>query len=148
GRHGPRVAPGSTRQHWRRTTRLAARQPVRSANRSPRGEPMRCRPHLILCSTVVAVALLAAACGSSSSGSSGTDGTSGGGSSTDGGGDPIVIGGVANMQYYPGVDDGAQARFERENRSGGVEGRSFKFLGVQDDAHDEQRNTTIVRSLV
>jgi ABC-type branched-subunit amino acid transport system substrate-binding protein len=63
-------------------------------------------------------------------------------------GDPIVVGGVAQLQFYEGVDIGAEARFERANREGGVNGRPIEFLGVQDDGADAQRNTTLVRSLV
>ncbi|HMG45735.1 MAG TPA: ABC transporter substrate-binding protein [Acidimicrobiales bacterium] len=62
--------------------------------------------------------------------------------------DEIRVGGVAQLEYYPGIDVGAKARFERANRDGGVHGRKITLTGVQDDASDASRGASIVRDLV
>jgi branched-chain amino acid transport system substrate-binding protein len=50
----------------------------------------------------------------------------------------ITIGGVgtntkAGQQTLPGLNVGAQARFARANREGGVDGYTFKYVGFTDD---------------
>lgn len=97
---------------------------------------------------VIALLALLAGCGESErSGGSGGSDTDGGGGDT-AAGEEIVVGGVAQLQFYEGVDVGARARFERANRDGGVNGHPIRFLGVEDDNADPQRNTTIIRDLV
>ena len=101
-------------------------------------------------SGLAVLAMLAAACGDDDD--AGDDGASEESSGDSGGGelsgDPIVVGGVAQLQFYAGVDIGAKARFERFNRDGGLDGRPIEFLGVEDDNADPQRNTTLVRERV
>jgi branched-chain amino acid transport system substrate-binding protein len=63
-------------------------------------------------------------------------------------GDDIVVGGVAQLDFYPGLDVGVQARFERANRDGGVHGRQLRFLGTTDDASSPDSDLSAVRSLV
>jgi len=92
------------------------------------------------------LALVAAACGGDDDDAGSPDVTTDGGSAPSE--DAIVVGGVAQLQFYDGVDVGAEARFERANREGGVHGRPIDFIGVEDDNADPQRNTTLVRELV
>ena len=99
------------------------------------------------------LAMLASACSddddeAGDSSGSDTDSDSGDSGGDAPSGDPIVVGGVAQLQFYEGVDVGAKARFERANRDGGVNGRPIEFLGVEDDNADPQRDTTLVRELV
>ncbi|MCU1455029.1 MAG: hypothetical protein JWN46_3175 [Acidimicrobiales bacterium] len=105
-------------------------------------------------------ALVAAGCGSSSKSSTATTttaassnttagGSGGGGGTVRGVTDKeIVIGGVAEAKNYQGIDDGAKARFDRVNRSGGINGRMIKYLPVADDGSDNSRNLDAVRQLV
>jgi branched-chain amino acid transport system substrate-binding protein len=103
------------------------------------------------------LALLASACGSSSkkavsaatttpttarTGSAGTSATS-----SSGGGD-IVIEGLAQLSFYPGLDTGFQARITRFNNEGGVDGRKIKFLGVQDTGNDPAKAQSEAQALV
>jgi branched-chain amino acid transport system substrate-binding protein len=60
----------------------------------------------------------------------------------------ITVGGVGEIASYPGMAEGAQARLERANREGGVHGRTFEFLGVEDDGSDGQKDLEAVRRLV
>src|ERR1039458_4547460 len=82
------------------------------------------------------IALVTAAC-SSSSKSKATSTTAPGSASTgstaqaSSGGD-IVVEGLAQLAFYPGVDTAFQARITRFNNAGGLNGRKIKFLGVQD----------------
>ncbi len=103
-----------------------------------------------------ALALVAAACGSSkkststattSAGASATSGggTSGGGASS---GNELVVEGVAGKSDHPGSDTGFQARINRFNNAGGINGTKVKFLGVQDDGSDPTKDLSIVQSLV
>ncbi len=47
-----------------------------------------------------------------------------------------------------GVDIGARARFERQNRSGGIHGRKIQIVDVQDDASDAQKDLAAAQKLV
>jgi branched-chain amino acid transport system substrate-binding protein len=60
----------------------------------------------------------------------------------------IIVGGVSQLQFYPGIDLGVEARFARENEAGGVNGRTLTLAGVQDDGSDAAQNLSITRSLV
>jgi branched-chain amino acid transport system substrate-binding protein len=108
----------------------------------------------------LALALVAlGACGDDSDSDSGseattapttgsTTATSGGGGGGGGGEGDIVIEGVAQAQFYPGLEDGAKARVERFNRDGGLDGRMIDFRGVRDDNSSADTNLSTVRSLV
>lgn len=100
-------------------------------------------------------AALAAGCGGDDDGASGdgggsetTAGAGGGGSGGEPSGDEIVVGGVAQVEFYPGLDTGFEARIERANREGGVHGRQLRFLGTTDDGSSPDANLSAVRSLV
>lgn len=73
-------------------------------------------------------------------GSDGTDAPSADG--------PIVIGGIAEIKSFGGIEEGAQARFGRANAEGGVNGREIEFLGVQDDALQEANGLSAARAYV
>ncbi len=45
----------------------------------------------------------------------------------------IKVGGLGDAQRYVGADIGARARFARENAAGGVNGRTFDYIGFRDD---------------
>ncbi len=45
----------------------------------------------------------------------------------------IKVGGLGDALLYSGADIGAKARFTRENAAGGVNGRTFDYLGLRDD---------------
>ena len=49
---------------------------------------------------------------------------------------------------YPGVCEAAEARFERANREGGVNGRKIDFGGCKDDGGDPARNTSLAQEAV
>jgi ABC-type branched-subunit amino acid transport system substrate-binding protein len=102
-------------------------------------------------------ALTAAACGSSSkkasstattaaSGTSPTTGATGSASSASGG--DIVVEGLAQLAFYPGIDSGFDARITRFNNQGGLNGRKIKFLGVQDTGTDPSKAQSEAQSLV
>lgn len=66
----------------------------------------------------------------------------------------ITIGGVADVrnqegiENFPGVCDGARARFERANRDGGVNGYTFRYVGCTDAASDVTRTREAVQEMV
>ncbi|MBL7489384.1 ABC transporter substrate-binding protein [Frankia sp. AgB1.9] len=67
--------------------------------------------------------------------------------------DSITIGGLAyltspNGSSMAGTDAGAQARFDRANDEGGINGRKIKFVGVLDDGQDITRNAQAANKLV
>jgi branched-chain amino acid transport system substrate-binding protein len=62
--------------------------------------------------------------------------------------DTIKIGGVAQLDFFPGMEEGARARFERANREGGIHGRQIEFLGVENDGSDAAKNLDIIRAQV
>jgi len=113
---------------------------------------------------VAAVALVAAACSSSTKktttngttastapASSAAPTTSGGSSSGPVRGvtaTSITVGCVAQLQAFSGMDAGIKARFERENRAGGVNGRMFKYLPCRDDNSSADTNATLGKELV
>jgi hypothetical protein len=60
----------------------------------------------------------------------------------------ITVGGISEVTLYPGIEEGARARYERANREGGVHGRTIKFVGVRDDGSDSARDLDLARELV
>lgn len=60
----------------------------------------------------------------------------------------IVVGGIAQTELYPGLEEGARARLERANREGGVHGREIVLSEVKNDANDPATNLSLVRELV
>ena len=65
----------------------------------------------------------------------------------------VKVGGVATLSSpfgfgEPNVPIGFQARIERENRAGGVNGRKIDFVGVKDDNLDPTKSTNLTRELV
>ncbi len=64
----------------------------------------------------------------------------------------ITIGGLAALTSpgggYTGADVGAQARFERVNAEGGINGRKINYIGVKDDGEDATKNLDLARELV
>jgi branched-chain amino acid transport system substrate-binding protein len=60
----------------------------------------------------------------------------------------ITVGGLSQLANFAGIDVGAQARFDRANEEGGVNGRTIEFLGVRDDASDSTSNLNLTRELV
>jgi len=97
---------------------------------------------------VAMAAIPLAACGSTSTGTGGSAPTVRGVTATS-----ITVGGVADLTspqgaVFPGADVGAEARFARANREGGVNGRKINFVGVTDDGTDPTKNATAVKNLV
>jgi branched-chain amino acid transport system substrate-binding protein len=60
----------------------------------------------------------------------------------------ITVGGLSQLANFAGIDVGAQARFDRANEEGGVNGRTIDFVGVRDDASDSTANLSLTRELV
>ncbi|WP_158072933.1 ABC transporter substrate-binding protein, partial [Pseudofrankia sp. EUN1h] len=66
----------------------------------------------------------------------------------------ITIGGVADVkdttgiENFPGVCDGAKARFERANREGGVNGYTFSYAGCTDSGADPTTSKDAVTEMV
>jgi Periplasmic binding protein len=61
---------------------------------------------------------------------------------------PIVVGGDGDLAIAAGVAQGFEAGIVRFNRSGGLDGRKIKFLGVLDDGFSAQTNLTNAQKLV
>jgi ABC-type branched-subunit amino acid transport system substrate-binding protein len=61
---------------------------------------------------------------------------------------PIVVGGDGDLAIAAGVAQGFEAGIVRFNRSGGLDGRKIKFLGVLDDGFNGQTNLTNAQKLV
>jgi branched-chain amino acid transport system substrate-binding protein len=110
---------------------------------------------------LVVLALIATACGDDDddSGSSAATTAASGGATTAASGSSsgavrgvtdteITVGGISEVTLYPGIEEGAKARFERANRDGGVHGRTIKFVGVRDDGSDSARDLDLARELV
>jgi branched-chain amino acid transport system substrate-binding protein len=74
--------------------------------------------------------------------------TASGGSTAPSGDGPIKVGGIADVKSFTGMEEGAQARFERANAEGGVNGREIEFLGVEDDALQEANGLSAARAYV
>jgi hypothetical protein len=96
---------------------------------------------------LVAIGLIAAACG---------DDDEGGGGSSDGATptgtcDPakpsIKIGGVGQVAFFAGQDDGVNALIARENKTC-IQGRKLEFIGIKDDGSDPQKNLDLNKSAV
>ena len=45
----------------------------------------------------------------------------------------ITVGGLGFAEYYGDSAIGAEARFDAQNKAGGVDGRKIKFVGFKDD---------------
>lgn len=64
----------------------------------------------------------------------------------------ITIGGLTALTSpgggYTGADLGAQARFDRVNAEGGINGRMINYIGVKDDGEDSTKNLDLARELV
>jgi len=60
----------------------------------------------------------------------------------------IKVGGLGDAQRYVGADTGARARFARENAAGGVNGRTFDYVGFRDDKGDGTANQQLGAQLV
>ncbi|HEY8527929.1 MAG TPA: ABC transporter substrate-binding protein [Acidimicrobiales bacterium] len=105
-----------------------------------------------LIAVVAVLAALAAGCGGDDDAGGAGERDGAGASGASGGsapsGDEIVVGGVAQLDFYPGIDAGVEARLERANREGGVQGRQLRFLGTSDDGSSPDTNLSTVRSLV
>ena len=95
---------------------------------------------------LAATGLIAAACGDDGDTNTGT----GGGAPT-GTCDPakpaIKIGGVAQVAFFAGTEDGVNARIARENKTC-IGGRKLEFVGIKDDGSDAQKNLDLNKSLV
>lgn len=107
---------------------------------------------LIAVGLVASLALVGAAC-SDDDDEATTTGSGDGESSettdtTASDGSPIVVGGVGTLLGFSGVSEGAQARFDRANAEGGVNGHKIEFIGTTDDGGDPANNNTAVRELV
>ena len=101
----------------------------------------------------IAAALLAAACSSSktkaaSTATTGVAGSAGTAAASASGGGDIVVEGLAQLAFYPGVDSAFQARITRFNNQGGLNGRKIKFLGVQDTGNDPAKALSETQSVV
>jgi ABC-type branched-subunit amino acid transport system substrate-binding protein len=110
-----------------------------------------------LLTVATVAALVAAACGSSSkkASSTATTGAAGGsatsaatGSASSAAGGDIVVEGLAQLAFYPGIDSGFEARITRFNNQGGLNGRKIKFLGVQDTGTDPAKAQSQAQSLI
>jgi branched-chain amino acid transport system substrate-binding protein len=101
------------------------------------------------------VALLAAACSSSKKAAS-TATTAGSPSASTtaastaqaSGGPDIIVEGLGQLAFYPGLDTAFQARITRFNNDGGLNGRKIKFLGVQDTGTDPAKALSEAQSVV
>jgi branched-chain amino acid transport system substrate-binding protein len=110
------------------------------------------RSRLVL-SILALLTLALASCSTSESNTSGgSGGTSGGGTVRGVTDTEIKIGGLAALTSqqggYPGVNEGAKARFERANREGGIHGRQINYVGVTDDGEESTKNLAGARKLV
>ncbi|HEX7095214.1 MAG TPA: ABC transporter substrate-binding protein [Acidimicrobiales bacterium] len=109
---------------------------------------------------VAVLGLLAAACGDDDDGTetgagstqpSGATTTGGGGGGGGGGCDdskePLKIGGVAQVAFFQGIEEGARARIEKANETC-INGYRLEWVGMRDDGSDSQRNLDAARDLV
>jgi Periplasmic binding protein len=67
---------------------------------------------------------------------------------TPSGGADIVVEGLATLKNHPDTDVGFEARINRFNKAGGLQGRQIKFLGVKDDGLDPSQNLAVLQSMV
>jgi ABC-type branched-subunit amino acid transport system substrate-binding protein len=63
------------------------------------------------------------------------------------GGADIPVEGLATLKSYPDTDVGFEARVNRFNKAGGLQGRQIKFLGVKDDGLDPAQNIAALESI-
>lgn len=61
---------------------------------------------------------------------------------------PIVVGGVWTASTYTGGQIGAEAAFNAFNASGGIDGRTIKFIGMQNDTNSTTGDLTAAKALV
>jgi ABC-type branched-subunit amino acid transport system substrate-binding protein len=59
-----------------------------------------------------------------------------------------TIKGATGAETYPGLCDATNARLERANREGGVNGYTFKYLGCEDDQGDPTKDRQAVQDAV
>lgn len=112
----------------------------------------RFRASTRLIAATLVVVLAAASCSSDSS-SNGSSTSGGEAQSSRGVSDTeIRIGGLTALTSsaggYNGADKGAEARFERANREGGIHGRKIDYIGTSDDGEDPSKNLDLARQLV
>ncbi|HEX5587636.1 MAG TPA: ABC transporter substrate-binding protein, partial [Acidimicrobiia bacterium] len=60
----------------------------------------------------------------------------------------IKVGGLGQLIRYPGAQVGASARFQRANNEGGVNGRTFDYVGMRDDTGAAETGKQVATSLV
>ncbi|MET0627331.1 MAG: ABC transporter substrate-binding protein [Acidimicrobiia bacterium] len=60
----------------------------------------------------------------------------------------ITIGGLGQLIRYPGADIGARARLQRANNEGGVNGRTFNYIGMRDDTGVGETGKQVATALV
>jgi branched-chain amino acid transport system substrate-binding protein len=63
-------------------------------------------------------------------------------------GDPIKVGVIGQLQFFPGMGEGAKASAYRANCAGGVKGRPIQVVEAIDDNNDAQANLDGVKRLV
>ena len=63
-------------------------------------------------------------------------------------GGEIVVGGLYTKSIFPGTEDATQARFDRANREGGVNGCKIRYVGLKDDGADAANALTLTRQLI
>jgi branched-chain amino acid transport system substrate-binding protein len=108
---------------------------------------------------VAMFSIAAAACGdddddtdaggaTTTEGSSDTTGGDGGDAGTcDDSLEPIKVGGVAQVAFFTGIEEGAKARIEEANKTC-VQGHKLEWVGMRDDGSDSQKNIDALRDLV
>jgi ABC-type branched-subunit amino acid transport system substrate-binding protein len=82
-----------------------------------------------------------------STATTGGDGGGGGTGECDDSKEPLKIGGVAQVAFFAGIEDGAKARLEKANETC-VQGHKLEWVGMRDDASDSQKNIDALRELV
>ena len=60
----------------------------------------------------------------------------------------IVVEGVVTLKNHPDADVGFEARVNRFDKAGGLNGRMIRFLGVKDDGLDSNQDLTVVQQMV
>lgn len=61
---------------------------------------------------------------------------------------PIVVGGIYASFNFPGMQAGFQARVNRFNKAGGIDGRKIQFIGVTDDQDSPSSEQTALQQLI
>jgi branched-chain amino acid transport system substrate-binding protein len=119
------------------------------------------RRRLTLVATLAGLGLLVAACSSSGGGSAKSSSAGGGSSAAAGGGTTrgvtatsIKVGCLSTIKAagggtpFPGLDDGAKARFTRANSTGELGKVKINYIGCQDDGADQTRDGQLAHQLV